>query len=211
MGKGIKMARNIKTIEAIAATVSERMSREAARKDTKRARIAREARQQATSTQKAPPMDATPERLAKEPDAALEAVSDDTRVAAQIMVRRFRSTHLDRLHKNGRLTYVQWFAGNWYRDKHDEGHSAPSVTAKYGEHVPGGEPSFGLPRSEAQLRARQAWLAARSQWSREQQGFMDRMLIRDEYPRYGGSKAVRNIAFMRRALDVMAEYLRCAG
>lgn len=210
MGKGVKMARNVKSIEAIAATVSERIQREKSRKESSRDRLAREARQKAVTAQKAPPMDATPERLAKEPDAALEVVSDDTRMAAGITVRRFRSTHLDRLHKNGQLTRVQWSAGDWYRDKYKEGHSEPRVTAKYGERVPGGEPSFGLPRSEAQLRVKEKWLAARSQWTQDQQGFMDRMLIRDEYPRYGGSKAMRNIAFIRRALDVMAEYLRCS-
>lgn len=159
---------------------------------------------------KTPPLDATPERLAKEPDAAMETVKDEKTTAGTIIVRRFRSTHLDRLHKNGKLSLQQWQAGEWYRNKHDEGHPAPRVTAQYGHHVPGGEPSYGLARTEYQLRCRQDWLAARACWSREQQGFMDRFLVRDELPRYGGRKAMRNIAFIRDALDEMALYLRCS-
>lgn len=157
---------------------------------------------------KAPPMDATPERLAKEPDAIMIEVKDEKNTAGAVIVRRFRSTHLDRLHKNGKLTYQQWMAGEWYRNKHDEGHPAPRVTAQYGHHVPGGEPNYGLARTEHQLRSRQEWLAARSSWTREQQGFMDRFLVRDELPRYGGRKAMKSMAFIRDALDDMREYLR---
>ncbi|WP_148648334.1 hypothetical protein [Sphingobium cupriresistens] len=157
---------------------------------------------------KIPPMDATPERLAKEPDASMIEVKDEKNAAGSIVVRRFRSTHLDRLHKNGKLTLQQWQAGEWYRNKHDEGHPSPRVTAQYGHHVPGGEPSYGLARTEYQLRCRQDWLAARSCWTRDQQGFMDRFLVRDELPRYGGRKAMRNIAFIRDALEEMRDYLR---
>jgi hypothetical protein len=158
---------------------------------------------------KLPPLDATPERLAKEPDAEMISVDDERMKAATVLVRRFKSTHLDRLHKNGRIDYHQWMAGEWYRNKHEQGHPAPQVTAQYGHHVPGGEPAYGLARTEAQLRARQEWLAARSNWTREQQGFMDRLLVRDDLPRYGGSKAMKSLKFIRNALDDMANYLRC--
>lgn len=152
--------------------------------------------------------DATPERLAKEPDAELMPVRDDRNKAGTVMVRRFRSTHLDRLHKNGKLTFPQWSAGEWYRDMYAAGHPPLRVTAKYGEHVPGGEPDYGLARTDAQSKARDAWKAARAQWSREQQGFMDRLLLRDELPRYGGRRAMQSITFIRNALDEMAGYLR---
>lgn len=158
--------------------------------------------------QKAPPIDATPERLAKEPDAEMVEVKDEKTKAGTVLVRRFRSTHLDRLHKNGKLTYIQWAAGEWYRNVYAEGHPAPRVTAKYGEHIPGGEPDYGLARTDAQRKARDTWRQARAEWSRDQQGYMDRLLIKDELPRYGGRKAQRSIAFIRNALDDLAEYLR---
>lgn len=193
-------ARQIKTIAELAASMKVRLTK------PRQAGIARKREPKV----KLPPMDATPERLAKEPDAAMEMVKDERNTAGTIIVRRFRTTHLDRLHKNGKLSLQQWQAGEWYRNKHDEGHPSPRVTAQYGHHVPGGEPNYGLARTEYQLRSRQEWLKARSCWSRDQQGFMDRFLVRDELPRYGGRKAMRNIAFIRDALDEMALYLRCA-
>ena len=179
-----------------------------------RARVAQQAAQRSTKPRAKEPrdkgvlLDATPERLAKEPDAEIIEVRDDRNRAGTVIVRRFRSTHLDRLHKNGRLTLAQWTAGDWYRNKYEEGHPPLRVTAKYGEHVPGGEPDYGLARNAAQLRARDDWKKAREQWSREQQGYMDRLLIRDELPRYGGRRAMQNMTFIRHALDDLASYLR---
>ena len=179
-----------------------------------RAKVAQAAARQAGKARKkeprdkAPLLDATPERLAKEPDSEMMPVRDERNKAGTVMVRRFRSTHLDRLHKNEKLTLAQWTAGDWYRNRYEEGHPPLRVTANYGEHVPGGEPDYGLARTSHQLRARDEWKRARAQWSREQQGYMDRLLLRDELPRYGGRRAMQSMTFIRNALDDLASYLR---
>lgn len=190
--------RNIKAITELAASMKARAIQQRARQAARPREI------------KIPPLDATPERLAKEPDAIMIDVAHETMKAATVKVRRFRSSHLDRLHKNGALSYQQWMAGEWYRNMHEEGHPAPRVTAQYGHHVPGGEPNYGLARTDHQLQCRRMWLAARSVWTRDQQGYMDRFLVRDEMPRYGGNQKMRNLKFIRNALDILSHFLRVA-
>src|SRR3546814_10620093 len=65
---------------------------------------------------------------------------DDTEQAIA-RVRRFRSSHLDRLHKNGRLSWRQFYAGDWYRNLHHRGRFGLQVVASYGERTTGGERS----------------------------------------------------------------------
>src|SRR3546814_20408233 len=50
---------------------------------------------------------------------------------------------------------------------------------------------LGLPRTEAHLNARRQFMEARKEWPLSMQGFMDRFLIQDDMPRYGGSKAMQ--------------------
>src|SRR3546814_1317870 len=71
----------------------------------------------------------------------------------------------------------------------------------------GGEVGYGLPRTEAQLNARRQFMEARKEWPISMQGFMDRFLIQDDMPRYGGSKAMRTIKQMQDALDRLADWL----
>jgi len=156
--------------------------------------------------------DATPERLAKDPDNDIVPAAIEKLGERQGRARQFRATHLDRLHKSGALSYLQWYAGNHYRETHARCHFALSVVASYGERTGAAEHpgnfGFGLPRQEAQVRARDDMRLMRSQIPMQLQGFMDRLLIHDSMPRYGGRAAMRNLAEIRRGLDALASYLR---
>src|SRR3546814_524880 len=92
-------------------------------------------------------MDATPERLAKGDHSEMvnPAEIDDTEQAIA-RVRRFRSSHLDRLHKNGRLSWRQCYAGDWYRNLHHRGRFGLQVVASYGERTTSGAVGQGAPR-----------------------------------------------------------------
>src|SRR3546814_1700657 len=92
-------------------------------------------------------------------------------------------------------------ACDWYRNLHHRGRFGLQVVASYGERTTGGEVGYGLPRTEAQLNARRQFMEARKEWPISMQGFMDRFLIQDDMPRYGGSKAMRTIKQMQDALD----------
>lgn len=167
---------------------------------------------------KAPPVlqvtgfDATPERLAQDPDNDIVPAAIEKLGERQGRARQFRATHLDRLHKSGALSYVQWYAGDHYRQTHARCHFALSVVASYGERTGAAEHpgafGFGLPRQEAQVRARDAMRMMRAEWPQQMQGFMDRLLIHDSMPRYAGRAAMRNLAEIRKGLDALACYLR---
>lgn len=156
--------------------------------------------------------DATPERLAKDPDNDIVEAGIGKAGEARGRARQFRSSHLDRLHKSGSLSYVQWYAGNHYRETHARCHFALSVVAAYGERTMAGEHpgsfGFGLPRQEAQARARDAMRVMRAEWPQHMQGFMDRLLLHDAMPRYGGNQARKNLSEIRKGLDTLAKYLR---
>lgn len=156
--------------------------------------------------------DATPERLAKGESDVVEALREGAERMGK--ARRFRLSHLDRLHKSGALTWVQWQAGDHYRNAHQRSAFPLSVVASYGERVGAGDSptvfGFGLPRQEAQARARESYRAMRSQFLPQMVGFMDRLLIHDDLPRYGGRKAMHALADIRTQLDALAHYLRLA-
>lgn len=158
-------------------------------------------------------IDATPERLAMGEHEIVEAIRS-TPTERMGKARKFSSAHLDRLHRAGRISYIQWFAGDWYRNTHERCQFSLSVVASYGERSGGGETpgcfGYGLPRQEAQLRARTELRKARDQFPQHMIGFMDRLLIHDALPRYGGRAAMRNLTEIRDALDRLAHYLRVA-
>src|SRR3546814_13181336 len=104
---------------------------------------------------------------------------DDTEQAIG-RVRRFRSATIDRLHKNGKLTWVQWYAGDVYRNTHARAALTPPVVAGYGERTSAGEISYGLARTDSQLRARKFLRECRASIPFEMRGFMDRLLIHDD-------------------------------
>ena len=51
--------------------------------------------------------------------------------------RYFRTSHLDRLHKNGKLTYEQREAGEWYRTQYAKCRYDSVKIANYGEAIAG--------------------------------------------------------------------------
>src|SRR3546814_17567954 len=91
-------------------------------------------------------MDATPERLAKGDHSEMvnPAEIDDTEQAIA-RVRRFRSSHLDRLHMNGRLSWQPFYAGDWYRNLNHHGGFGLQVVGSYGARARGGEVGHGRP------------------------------------------------------------------
>lgn len=157
-------------------------------------------------------IDATPERLAKGDESEFVNPAEIDSKQTIALTRRFRSSHLDRLYRkddpSSKLSWAQYYAGDWYRNLHARCHFALSVVASYGERTSAGEPSYGLARTEAQARARQQYREARQHWPEGMTGFMERLLIRNEYPRYGGRAAMRNLDQIRAALSAMARYLR---
>lgn len=131
------------------------------------------------------------------------------------LVRRFRATHLDRWYKRDKpeksiLTFRQWYAGDWYRSTHARAGFNMSVIASYGERTSQGEPSYGLARTEAQAQQRDLWREGRQQFPMAMRGFMDRLLIHDDLPRYGGTQRMKNIRDVGIALDCLADWLKIA-
>lgn len=156
-----------------------------------------------------PALDATLERLSKGDLSEYVNPADiDDREQAIGRVRRFRSSMLDRLHHNGKLTWVQWYAGDTYRNAHARAAITPSVVAGYGERTTSGEISYGLARTDSQLRARKFLRECRDQMPIESRGFMERFLIHDDLPRYGGRRAMQTATEIRRALDMLASAMR---
>jgi hypothetical protein len=154
-------------------------------------------------------LDATPERLAKgDHFEFVNPAEIDPREQELNRVRRFRMSHLDRLHKAEKLSWVQWYAGDWYRNTHHRCAFGAKVTGSYGERTTGGVQEAGLPRTEAQWRARRDLAQAREQWSQAVREHMDRFLIEDVYPRLSHRARIRDLGQMRNALDVLALYLR---
>lgn len=131
------------------------------------------------------------------------------------LVRRFRASHLDRLYRRDDsrrsvLTWRQYYAGDWYRNTYHRAGITLSVVASYGERVSGGEPAYGLPRTVRQADARRLWREARQKFPRQMVGFMDRLLIHDELPRYGGASRMRALKEVADALDCLADWLKLA-
>jgi hypothetical protein len=165
-------------------------------------------------------IDATPERIAM-----AMAVNDDGEIlddgytwtnAAEIdpreqainRVRRFQHTMLDRLHRNHKLTWVQWYAGDTFRSTHARAQLEGNVVSSYGERTSKGEIAYGLPHTIGQLNARQRLREYRDAIPKDMRGFMERFLIRDALPRYGGRAHFRQMTEIRKALDELAAYMR---
>lgn len=155
-------------------------------------------------------IDATPERLAKEDSDIVNALRENPRERMG-KVRKFRAAHLDRYLASGSITYAQWYAGDWYRQQHHRCAYPLRVVAGYGQSAGAGEHpgsfGYGLPRQEAQARAREVLKKARAVFPRDMIGFMERFLVHDELPRYGGRAAMRSMDSIRRSLDLLVDYI----
>lgn len=160
-------------------------------------------------------LDATPERLAKGDASELVNPAEIDSVEQPIgMTRRFKSSRLDRLYnpnhdkkRPSALTHRQWAAGDWYRNQWARCRFSLSVVSSYGERSFGGEINYGLPRTEAQLRARKLFMEARAHFPSKTLGFMERFLLHDDLPRYGGNQYYRSLNDIRFALDRLADWL----
>src|SRR3546814_7664241 len=77
-------------------------------------------------------IDATPERLAKGDDSTFvnpaEIDSGEQHIS---LTRRFTLSHIDRLYRNEKLTWEQWYAGDWYRTQYFIGAIGSRVTGAY--------------------------------------------------------------------------------
>lgn len=165
-------------------------------------------------------VDATPERIIKalainddgeildDGSEWINAAEIDPREQAINRVRRFRHTMLDRLHHTQKLTWVQWYAGDRYRETYARSQIESSAIASYGERTSNGEIAYGLPRTIGQLKARQIMREYRQAIPTNMRGFMDRFLIRDALPRYGGRAHNRQVSDIRNALDTLAQFMR---
>lgn len=169
-----------------------------------------------------PPVDATEQRLTR----AIEESGNSGEAWEYInpakidscqpigLVRRFRSSHLDRFYRRDSdksiLTWRQYYAGDWYRNTYNRAGITISVIASYGERVSGGEPAYGLPRTQRQADARRLWRDARGQFSLNMVGFLDRLLLHDELPRYGGRQRSLRLDRLREELDKLADWLKIA-
>jgi hypothetical protein len=155
--------------------------------------------------------DATPERLAKNDDSEIVAAAILSATERRGKARQFTVSQLDRWKKSGIVTYRQWLAGDHYRNTHHSAKFSLSVVACYGERSnPGEGPGtfgYGLPRQEAAASARQHLRDMRAQWPQELQGYMDRLLIHDTLPRYGGRAHHHSVTKIRNALEELCRYL----
>jgi hypothetical protein len=174
-----------------------------------------------------PKLDATDERLSRAIEeshgGAAEAWEwvDPSRIDSNKpigLVRRFKATHLDRLYRKdsierSRLSWRQWYAGDWYRSVHARAALSFSVISSYGERVSGAEPSYGMPRTERQANARKQWREARGQFPKHMAAFMDMLLLHDEIPAYASTRAgqkgreriIQEVAY---SLDKLADWLQ---
>lgn len=169
-------------------------------------------------------IDATPERILRAVnDAGSPSQAWDYVNPAEInshlpntLVRRFKSAHLDRFYNRTKpdqsvLSFRQWYAGDWYRNEHSRAGFGTSVISSYGERTSGGECAYGMPRTQRQADARLRWRNARQQFSRTMVGFMDRFLLHDELPRYGGNQRMKNLREIAFELDALADWLKLGG
>lgn len=155
--------------------------------------------------------DATPERLAKEPEAVVVETMPDDDSRALRKARRFRKPHLDRWHDAGMLTYRQFKAGEHYRDMHERALTRVSIVAAYGPRTGAGEHpgvfGYGLPRVQAVADARSEMRWMRDKIPQANRGTLDRYLLRDEMPRPSGRGHASLVAAIRQGLDALADYL----
>jgi hypothetical protein len=153
-------------------------------------------------------LDATPERLAKgDYSEFIDPAKIDSSEQPIGRVRRFRASHLDRLYGRGTISGTQYDAGDWYRNQYARSRFALSCVGSYGERTSAGEPSYGLPRTEAQARARQMFRAARSKFPLADLSLIERLLIENELPLFGGRVPLSVLNRIRRSLDQLAEHL----
>lgn len=112
--------------------------------------------------------------------------------------RQFKSWHLDRLHKAGVFDDLQYAAGVWYRQMHERGRYEAPKTSNLNSV---GGSSAGIHVTDATEFARQRWRAARAAIPADMVGFMDRFLLRNDWPKMHHRQKFRTVARMKDALE----------
>lgn len=132
----------------------------------------------------------------------------DTMSGAKSGQRYFRTSHLDRLHRNGKLTWEQRQAGDWYRTKWAESRYDAVRTPNWEQEVwCSGASEIAL--YDASMAAREAFRRARGEIPADLVGFMDRLLLKDEWPQARQQRARNSYLTMtRNGLDALCRHLR---
>jgi hypothetical protein len=162
-----------------------------------------------------PETEATNERLARAGGEHVALVSSIIEKAGEktVLCRKFADSYVDRLRRNGRLTYAQWYAAEWYRERYEQSGLGGRVVANYDMSGAGGggECAYGMPTSERQARARQAWRKAREFISPQLLGLVDAVVLHDTPPPFrNGQQRARHAARMASALQPLADWLQPA-
>lgn len=145
----------------------------------------------------------TPEQRAS----GLYASGFDEKGKAQSGGRRyFRLAHIDRLHRNGKLTYEQHQAGEHYRNLWDMGRYDAPKTMNLDPLRGSNIVQFTLP-TRAQD-ARDLWRLARREIQMRDVGFADRLLLHDQWPKVHHRASLRNLTTLRNVLDTLAVHFR---
>jgi len=118
--------------------------------------------------------------------------------------RHFKTRHLDRLHKAGQFTDLQYAAGVWYRDQHDRcRYDQPQVCDL--NRVQGGNVTR---MSDWKEIARDTWRSARLAIPADMVGFVDAMVLRNRWPKMHHRERFRTLDRVRGALDVLARHIQ---
>lgn len=127
-----------------------------------------------------------------------------------LLTRKFFDSTVDRWRKAGRLTEHQWHAAEWYREQFEAAGMTARVVANYNADANGtGGSTYGLPTTERQARARQAWRRARTFIPGNMLGLVDNLVLYDLAPAMtGGRQRERYAERIGRALGPLADWLR---
>lgn len=145
----------------------------------------------------------TPEQRAS----GLYASGFDEKGKAQTGGRRyFRLAHIDRLHRNGKLTYEQHQAGAHYRNLWDMGRYDAPKTMNLDPLRGSNIVQFSLPTKAQE--ARDLWRLARREIQSRDVGFADRLLLHDQWPPQSTKQRDRCMKTLRNVLDTLAVHFR---
>jgi len=154
--------------------------------------------------------DATPQRLAHGDHELANGIID--RAGERTPLVRKITPPLDRWHRAKMIDLRQHRAGQAYSALHERCFLEPKVTAGYGERIGAaanpGDFGYGLPRLSAQADARSRMRLVRGIIPAADRGMIDRFLLHDSLPRYGGKKHHQLVSSVRNCLDLLADYFR---
>jgi hypothetical protein len=166
-----------------------------------------------------PDIDATPERIAQavasaggsKPYAIVDVVNSGAGERKLGKHRRFKDSRIDMLYGTwGAITWGQWFAGVWWRERVEIGLGNGRMCADYGQSMGGGsaDPS-PLPLSDKAERARADLHKAKQALSLADRAAIEDALD-DPHPALTGRAAEARLHKWRTGLQALAVYLKVA-